>query len=156
MKLDVQDLMKALEKLGLKPTLQSETKQVLANLSLNEAEYPMFLRPLEGGNLLQMLTFVPCTVQDESAFDLSRLLHMINKELDMPGFGWDEESKTVFYRVVVPCLRQQIEDDLLNAYVDTTQRVLTMFGTIVQAIAMRAMTLDEMFDKAKEASLERK
>jgi hypothetical protein len=150
MKIDNKTLAATMGKMGLKAEEQQGSNQLMVKFNQNGSEYPMFLRQLDGGNLLQMLTFVPCTIEKESFFDLIRLLHMINKELDMPGFCCDEDSKTVFYRVVIPCLSQQLNEELLQAYVNTTKEVCGMFGTIVHAIAINAMTLDEMMTKAHE------
>jgi|AMWB02.1.fsa_nt_gi hypothetical protein len=150
MKMDNKELTASLEKFGLKASEQPETKQLLTKFSINGFEYPMFIRQLTGGNLLQVLTFIPCTIEKDALFDLSRLLHMINKELDMPGFCCDEESKTVFYRVVVPCVNGQVDEPLFHAFLNVTKHVCEMFGTIVQAIAVKAMSLDEMMSKAKE------
>ena len=148
--MDNKELTASLEKFGLKASEQPETKQLLTKFSINGFEYPMFIRQLTGGNLLQVLTFIPCTIEKDALFDLSRLLHMVNKELDMPGFCCDEESKTVFYRVVVPCVNGQVDETLFHAFLNVTKHVCEMFGTIVQAIAVKAMSLDEMMSKAKE------
>lgn len=150
MKLNNKELIASLEKYGLQASEQKETKQLLAKFSLNGFDYPMFVRQLDGNNLLQVLTFVPCSIDKNALFDLSRLLHMVNKELDMPGFCCDEESNTVFYRVIVPCVNGQVDEGLLHAYLNVTQNVCQMFGPIIQAIAVKAMTLDEMMKKAKE------
>lgn len=150
MKLSNADLITSLDKVGLKATVQEKSNQLFAKFSQNGFEYPMFIRQLNGGNLLQILTFVPCSIKTEAFFDVSRLLHMINKELDMPGFCCDEDSSTVFYRIVIPCVNSQVDEPLLHAYVNMMQHVCGMFGTIVHAIAIKAMTLDEMMTKAKE------
>ncbi len=150
MKLSNTELISSLDKFGLKASVQENTNQLLAKFSQGGYEYPTFIRQLNGGNLLQILTFIPCSIDNEAFFDLSRLLHMINKELDMPGFCCDEESKTVFYRVVIPCINSQVDEPLLHAYLNTMQQVCGMFGTIVHAIAIKAMSLEEMMSKAKE------
>ncbi len=156
MKLSNNELISSLNRFGIKATVQENSNQLLATFSQNGNEYPAFIRQLNGGNLLQILTFVPCTIDNEAYFDVSRLLHMINKELDMPGFCCDEETKTVFYRVVIPCINSQVDEPLLHAYLNTTQQVCGMFGTIVQAIAIKAMSLDEMMAKAKEMQTAKK
>ena len=150
MNMNNKELIASLSKFGLKGAEQPETKQLLAKFDLGGFEYPIFIRQLTGGNLLQVLTFVPCTIEKNAFFDLSRLLHMINKELDMPGFCCDEDSKTVFYRVIVPCVNGQVDETLFHAYLNVSRHVCEMFGTIVQAIAVKAMTLDEMMSKAKD------
>jgi hypothetical protein len=155
MAMDGQAIIAAFEKAGVKANVQENSNQVVATLSFHGYDYPLFVRELTGGNLIQMLTFVPCTVQKEANLDLSRLLHMINKELDMPGFCWDEDSRTVFYRVIIPCLQPGLEEFLVQVYLEATRKVCSMFGTIVQAVAVRAMTLDEMLHKAQELSNEK-
>ena len=156
MKLANPELMTSMGKLGLTATEQEQTKQLVAKFSQGGVEYPMFVRQLSDGNLLQLLTFVPCSINKEAFADVSRLLHMINKELDMPGFCCDEDSKTVFYRTVIPCMNNQIDEPLFHAYLNTTQHVFNMFGTIVQAIAIKATTLDEIMKKANELQGEKK
>ena len=150
MELNETALIGSLEKIGVKGTFQQENKQIFSTLSINGFDYPMFIRRLQGGQLMQVITFIPCTLEDGTMNDVGRLLHMINKELDMPGFCCDEDSKTVFYRIIVPCLNQNVDEDLFHAYVNTTKQVCTMFGTIIQALAVKAMKLDEMLEKAKE------
>jgi hypothetical protein len=150
MNIDKKSLIDTLGSMGLKAEEQEGSTQLMAKLKENGNEYPMFVRQLEGGNLLQLMTFVPCTIEKDSFFDLSRLLHMLNKELDMPGFCCDEDSRTVFYRIVIPCLSKKIDENLLKAYISTTKEICGMFGTIVQAVAINAMTLEEMMQKAKE------
>jgi hypothetical protein len=156
MKLSNEELISSLDKFGLKASVQENSNQLLTKFSQSGHDYPIFVRQLNGGNLLQILMFIPCSINDEAFFDLSRLLHMINKELDMPGFCCDEDSKTVFYRVVIPCINSQVDEPLLHAYLNTMQQVCGMFGTIVHAIAIKAMTLDEMMTKAKEMKTESK
>jgi hypothetical protein len=156
MKLSNTELISSLDKFGLKASVQENTNQLLAKFSQNGYEYPTFIRQLNGGNLLQILTFIPCSIDNDAFYDISRLLHMINKELDMPGFCCDEETKTVFYRVVIPCINSQVDEPLFHAYLNTMQHVCGMFGTIVHAIAIKAMSLDEMMSKAKEMQLTNK
>jgi hypothetical protein len=150
MKLNEQDLIESLKTIGVEAKLQPNTKQLLAKFSYNDQEYPTFIRQLEGGNLLQLLTFIPCSVDPKALEGLSRLLHMINKELDMPGFCIDEESKTVFYRVVIPCVGQEIDESLFLAYFNTCQSVCATFGMVIHAVAICAMTLNEIIEKMKE------
>lgn len=150
MELSEEAIVSSLEKIGVKATIQENYNQVVTNLSINGQDYPMFIRCLQGGNLMQMITFIPCTLEEGSGDEVGRLSHMINKELDMPGFCCDMDSKTVFYRLVIPCLKQKIDEELFHAYFNTTKQVCTMFGTIIHAVAVKAMSLEEMLEKAKE------
>ena len=146
-----QKIVESLQQLGMKADLQEKTGQIVSTFAHNGFDYPIFIRELDGGNLLQVLTFVPCTLEQSAVQDTSRLLHMVNKELDMPGFCCDEESKTVFYRVVIPFVNKGFDEPLFNAYVQATQQICGMFGTVIQAIAVHAMTLEEMLKEAHES-----
>ena len=150
MEIDSDALIAAFDKIGLKADLQPGAGQVLVKFSEHGFEYPMFVRVLDGGNLIQMLTFVPCNFDETTYFPVSRLLHMINKELDMPGFGCDEDSRTVFYRVIIPMLDKRMNENLLQVYAGTSRQVCKMFGAVVHAVAINAMPLDEVLKKAKE------
>lgn len=151
-----QKIVESLQRLGMKADRQEKSKQIVSTFSHNGFDYPMFIRELDGGNLLQILTFIPCTLQKEAVQDTSRLLHMVNKELDMPGFCCDEESNTVFYRVVVPFANKTFDEVLFGAYVQTSQQLCGMFGTVIQAIAVHAMTLEEMLKEAHEGREKKK
>jgi hypothetical protein len=152
MELNEAAIVSSLEKLGVKASIQEANNQVLVTMSINGYDYPMFIRCLQGGHLMQMITFIPCSLDDEVENEVGKLCHMINKELDMPGFCCDIDSKTVFYRLVIPCLNQKVDEELFHAYFNTTKQVCTMFGTIIHAVAVKAMSLQEMLDKAKELS----
>lgn len=145
-----QRIVESLKRLGMKADRQEQSKQIVSSFSHNGFDYPVFIRELDGGNLLQVLAFVPCTLQKEAVQDTSRLLHMVNKELDMPGFCCDEESNTVFYRVVIPFTNKNFDEMLFCAYLNATQQICGMFGTVIQAIAVNAMTLEEMLKEAHE------
>ena len=77
------------------------------------------------------------------------MLHAINKELDMPGFCCDETSGTVFYRLAIPCINLQVDEKLFHTHLNAIKSVCEMFGTIVQAIAIKAMGYEEMLTKAE-------
>lgn len=130
--------------------IQEETQQVYTILKINQREYPLFLRVFDDGHLLQILTFIPCPVESQVVPDMARLLHLLNKELDVPGFGMDEISGTVFYRLMLPTPKKKIEEDVLIAFIKTVEQVCQTFAPPVEAIGHGQVTLQEILDKAKE------
>src|SRR5436853_6718427 len=95
--------------------IQADTQQVYTIFKINQKEYPLFLRVFDEGHLLQLLVFIPSHLEPNEQFSLgkqattpqtthslkdekqkditadsARLLHLLNKELDVPGFGMDE------------------------------------------------------------------
>lgn len=152
MKVTDENLIQSLNSQNIKAETQKETNQVYFLLSHDEMNFPSFIRALDGGNLLQIMIFIPVNVQKNGTENLSRFLHMANKELDMPGFGMDEASASVFYRVVVPTLEQNIDDTLFKAYIKTCHDVCVTFCTIIQALSIGAITMEEVLSQLKKES----
>jgi len=129
---------------------QQETDQLVVIFKISEREFPLFIRIYQGGELLQLLAFIPCNTKEETLNDTARLLHLLNKEIDIPGFGMDETSFVVFYRCLVPTQDQQIAPTILDAYVNAIQVVCKTFSSVIAAVAVGAVTFDEVLKKTKE------
>ncbi|CUI16329.1 conserved hypothetical protein [Candidatus Protochlamydia naegleriophila] len=130
--------------------IQSETQQVYTILKVSQKEYPLFLRVFDDGHLLQMLAFIPCQLERNVVPDMARLLHLLNKELDVPGFGMDETAGVVFYRLMLPTPNKKIDGELLLAFLKTVEHVCQMFATPIEAVGFGQTTLDEILEKAQE------
>ncbi len=130
--------------------LQQETDQVLVTLNISGQEFPMFVRALDEGHLLQLITFIPCQMKPELAPDIARLLLMLNKELDLPGFGMDETAHAMFYRVVLPATDKTIAEKLLKLIISTIQHVCGTFSNPIAAVALGYTKLEDVLKKAQE------
>lgn len=135
---------------GIHSEIQPETNQVSVTLKIAEREFPLFIRIYEGEDLLQLLAFLPCNTKDETLADTARLLHLLNKEIDTPGFGMDENAQVVFYRCMIPAKNKEIDPNLLDAYFNATQVVCQSFAPVVAAVAFGAVTFAEVLKKSKE------
>lgn len=82
--------------------------------------------------------------------DTARLLHLLNKEIDLPGFGLDEKNSVVFYRCMVPAIDQQVPEPILTAFLNATQIACQSFAAVIAAIAYGAVTFDEVLKKSQE------
>lgn len=150
MKVNEHNLLQALKKMNLDGKVQKETNQIYVVLKHDEREYPLFIRDLHDGELLQLLCFIPCYVEQNKVAETSRFLHMLNKELDMPGFCFDETSMTIFYRLILPALNKEFQESSFEAFVNTANMVCKSFGTVIEALAIGAMSLEEILKKASE------
>jgi hypothetical protein len=150
MKITDQTLIETLTKLNLDPKVQEGTKQIYGVFQHEGREFPIFLRTLHDGELLQLLTFIPSTVDEDKVIDVARFLHMLNKELDVPGFCIDETSRTVFYRLMLPTLKKEIQAESLEAFLNTSQVVCKSFSTIIEALSVGAVKLEDILKKASE------
>lgn len=170
-----EELLQFMRKQKYESDIQQDTQQVYTIFKINQKEYPLFLRVFDEGHLLQLLVFVPCHLEPNEQFalgkkgekskeieaskdghnkvviaDLARLLHLLNKELDVPGFGMDEMAGVVFYRLMLPTPKKKIEGDLLLAFLKTIEHVCQMFSTPIEAVSSGQMTLDQILAKAQE------
>ena len=148
--LTLESLLNFLRKHHYEADIQADTQQVYTILKIEQHEYPLFLRVFDDGHLLQILAFIPCQLKREVVPDMARLLHLLNKELDVPGFGMDELAGVVFYRLMLPTPKQKIDSDLLLAFLKATEHVCKMFTTPIEAIALEQATLDDILSKAQE------
>lgn len=123
---------------------QPEQDQILVKIKVDKYDFPMFLRPIPEAELLQILTFIPCQVDPKNYSDLGRLLHMLNKEMDMPGLGMDENSQTVFYRCMAPCFGKVIQEKALSAYLNTSNNVVNSFAPVIAAVSTGKASFEEV------------
>lgn len=147
-------LLAFMKKQKYEAAIQPDTSQVYTILKIDRKEYPLFLRIFEEGPLLQLLVFIPCPLEKEIAPDMGRLLHLLNKELDVPGFGMDENAGVIFYRLMLPAQAKKIDEELLTTFLKTTEHVCKMFSNPIEAVAFRHATLDEILKKAQEMEQE--
>lgn len=127
-----------------KAELQEEHKQISFTITIKDKEVPVFVGVLHE-SLLQIIAYLPYELQEKAFGEVARFLHIINKELDMPGFGMDEGGKLVFYRLVIPCLKPEIDPELIDAHLRT---VNVACQTILEGIEAAA---DEKSPLAKAA-----
>ncbi|MBS4164515.1 Uncharacterized protein PRO82_001844 [Candidatus Protochlamydia amoebophila] len=143
-------LLTAMQRNHYEADIQLETDQVYTILKIANKEYPLFLRIFDEGNLLQLLLFIPCQIAKPVISDMARLLHLLNKELDVPGFGMDEIAGVVFYRLMLPTPNKNIDEELLLAFLKTIEQVCKMFATPIEAVGFGQTTLDEILEKTRE------
>lgn len=166
-----ENLVAFLKKNNYPSDIQADTNQPYTILKIEKKEFPLFLRIYDKGELLQLLVFIPCQLEANPLLapdgkpdadthiqsgkssivgDMARLLHLFNKELDIPGFGMDESAGVIFYRVMLPTPKNKIDSELLLAFIKTAEYICQMFSNSIAAVSTGQMTLDEIIAKAKE------
>lgn len=139
-----------LKKKGYEASIQEETQQVLLLFKFEGREFPLFARILPEGSLLQLLVFFPAGFTKETANDISRLLHLLNKELDLPGFGTDETAGVIFFRCMLPIVDGELADKVIDAFINSMELVCKTFSPAIEAVASGATSYEEILKKAQE------
>ncbi len=148
-KVSTESLLDFLKESKLDPHHQNETGQIHTLIRIGGKEFPLFIRYQENSALIQLLTFMPVAVKRGTQADLARVLHLLNKELDIPGFGIDEQSETCFYRIVLPYRNQSIEADILSSYLNAIRLICETFGPLIISVAVGSRTFQEVLRASK-------
>ena len=153
--LDLMNIKEHLASQSIKAEYQQETDQLYMVFKIAEQEYPVFIRVFEGEELLQLIAFLPCNTKENTLNDTGRLLHLLNKELDTPGFGMDESSSVIFYRTMLPIFNKELNPLLLTAYLGVVQMVCKTFAAVIAAVANGAVSYKGVLAKLKETKLKK-
>lgn len=133
---------------------QPETDQIYLLFKVQEQEYPVFLRVMDDGELLQILSFIPHSLQTKTIPDVARLLHLFNKEIDIPGFGMDESTaKVVFFRIVLPAIEGTVSGEIVAGYINSIKVITETFYPVILAVSTGAATYEEIVKKANDVNL---
>jgi hypothetical protein len=145
-------ILEHLKKKGYQAELQKETDQISVIINIHDIEFPLFFRLLADSPILQILVFIPSSFSEKTVAGTARLLHLLNKEMDIPGFGMDEDSKVIFFRISQPLSTEgELDTDLMDAYLESIKTVCTTFTPAIINVSQGTMTLEEILQKVREA-----
>jgi hypothetical protein len=148
--LKIQDLLEMLRTKGCHADLQEETGQIYFGFESNGQQFAIFMRIFEESQLLQIIVFLPAQFTEGTAGETARTLHWINQAIDLPGFGMEEGSKTLYYRVMLPALGMQIDEALFEPFLGAIKGVSETFFPMIEKVAKGEQTFQEA---AKSANL---
>lgn len=148
--LDRDTLLAYLKNKGFNASHQPETDQFVLILNIDKVDFPLFIRLLPQGPILQLLVFIPSRIQEKTINDVARLLHLLNKEMDAPGFGMDEAAGVIFYRVTLPAPTNSIDVTLFDTYMSSIQLICRTFTAAIVAVASGKMTFADILKKGKQ------
>ncbi len=143
------DILKHLVSKGIQAQIQKETNQICIMLKIGEREFPLFIRIFDGGELLQLLAFLPCNFNTDALGEVARLLHALNKKIDLPGFCMDEDSQTIFYRCMLPVRNKKIDSAIFDALLNAVQVVCTSFAPVIATVAYGTVTFKDVIKQSK-------
>lgn len=150
--LNLNGLLKFLNEKDLKPALESEKGQIYIKSVIRDREVPTFFGIISEGLILQLVTYLPFMMQTETVSELARLLHYLNREIDMPGFGMDEKNGFIFYRLVMPSLDKTFNEKLLELYIGTSKMICETFIDAIDKVLKGTSNVDDLAKQPKSPS----
>jgi hypothetical protein len=149
MLLTIENLLNHLLKTHPEAKIEKETNQIYFMLSAHNLDFPLFIRVYEEQDVLQLLVFMPCGFKKEAINDTARFLHLLNKELDLPGFGIDEEALALFYRLSIPVFNKEINENLIEGFVQSMQGICDSLYKDLDAVATGTISFEDALKKAQ-------
>ncbi|ANH79141.1 YbjN domain-containing protein [Candidatus Chlamydia sanziniae] len=148
--LNQNSLSKFLKNSGMEPFLERESGLIYINIQANDVDLPLFFVIRNEGEILQFICYFPYQLYETHKESTARLLHLLNRDIDIPGFGMDEEQGLIFYRLVLPCLQSKVHEMLLHIYIDTIKLVCDSFSHAIGLISSGNMNLDQLKQQAQQ------
>lgn len=147
LKVTLNSLLNYLETHHYKPQIQKENEQICIFFKSFNAEFAIFIRLLDQGEIVQIVVYLPMQIQENAMNDTARLLHKINHDIDSPGFCLQEHSRLVFYRIVIPSPGKILDTDLLDRYLKLAPKVSASFYSLISSVADGSKTFDTILEK---------
>ena len=147
---NIDGLTKYLTAQKLNPVYQKETNQIYVICKINTQEFPLFFRIYEGEDLLQLLIFFPLQITHERFNAMARMLHLLNKEIDLPGFGMDEVVGLAYHRIMMPVFEKKIDTHLLSSYLAAVPKICEQFFPSIMGTATSDLTFEEILKKSQK------
>lgn len=129
--------------------IQTETGQICLDLPVLDGKLPTFIRIYDTQDLFQFILILPITIEPGSVGSVARLLHILNKEIDLPGFCLDEQNNIVFYRMSIPALNGKVDKNLLDTMLKSMQNLAAQFIPIIAQAANGQLDLEQMLEQLK-------
>lgn len=139
-------LLKFLTDNELEPSYSEETGQIYVMMHIKKKEIPVFFKLHQEHGLLQLIAYLPIQIHEHAVSDTARFLHLLNKQIEMPGFGMDEKERLMFYRVVIPCLDNQVEPNLLTMHLNVIGMCSENLMHAIALVASGKKSMKEMGD----------
>jgi hypothetical protein len=136
---------------GFSPQIQKETNQVYLIYERDQKQFPTFFRIYDGQDRLQIILFFPNPLPKSKldSGDVARLLHALNKEIDYPGLGLDEDVRLVFHRFILPTQTRSVEPSQLQMIINALPKIVDELYPLVYDFMYGKETFDE-WKKARQ------
>ncbi len=123
------------EQKHLDAQLLKPTQQISCPLQVDQVEFPLLVHVDPTGKALQIMMVIPCTMRPKAPIEMARLLHLFNREIDMPGFGMDERSGLVFYRYLFPTHNGQLAAEVFDNVLNSLPLIARAFAPFILDVA---------------------
>lgn len=101
---------------------------------------------------LQFIVSLPFTVSDSHISDLARLLLLLNKGMELPGFELSEVDRHVFFRTATVFSEDCLDQRIILSYIGMIEMLLDAFSENLEAVATGTRSFRSILDEIGEMS----
>lgn len=153
MELNYTHLEKAIQALKHNVSFQKESGQLMMTFKARSLDFPVFIRILQENTLIQLVMFLPCKAEETTLQDTLRLLNFFNRELDLPGFCYDERTQLVFYRIVIPAFdKMMVSENTLEKIFEMLPSIASTFAPLTQLVCSGTKSFNDIKNDFTKAS----
>ena len=99
---------------------------------------------------LQLMLELPYSVNSMKVPDVSRLLHILNKGLSMPGLELSEADLKVYYRTAMLIKGKDIDPYVLISLISSVVIIPYVFGEFIEAVSTGRETLLKVVEQIRD------
>lgn len=133
--------------------MEPQGNQLLATMIIGNKDYPFFVRIFDEGVVYQLIAFIPCSWHSHYTPQMAQLLHLLNKELEIPGFGLDDTIRIAFFRAMLFAKNSHFDEQLLDAMVEAVEVACETFTPVITQVANGELSYLDVVRLAKEKGL---
>lgn len=102
-------------------------------------------------HFLQFVVALPYDVLPEQGSDVARLLLLINKSLELPGFELSEADGVAYYRYVLMSYTKKFHTKQLRSLLGTIMFTLDTYSEMIEGVASGGRSLESLVKEVIEA-----
>jgi hypothetical protein len=123
-------------------------------LPIDQKQFSSSKEAVEGStksyNFLQFACCLPFKVQESALWEMARMILLLNKGLELPGFELSEVDGIVYYRYVLPVVDNHVEETLLICLFGTIDFLVKGFTDKLEQIATGAKTAQQLVEESQK------
>lgn len=99
---------------------------------------------------LQLIVTLPFSISDSQIPDLARLILLLNKGMELPGFELSEVDLLIFFRHAFVVPEDDLDERILLSLVGMIELLLATFSETLEAVATGKRSLREVIEEAQK------
>ena len=143
------DLIALMNRDGVFHQVHAEDKSVRIPTEKRALDGVLIIRWQDRDNVLQFIHPMPFEVPPERSAAVERAITRINHALALPGFGYNHDTRLLYFRIAAPLLPDGVSETLVAAVFRAAVRTASDFYLALQRVACDGANPDSVVADAQ-------